>query len=1198
MDAEGDESSIDLTSLFVDAQRDVSRLCSFGSGVSPQHLSSSIPPALHRLLELCISNEIRDYPWTLETVYTPLFSLIQTLCNPTSVSSANLVLDRSVEETIWRIWKSIWECGNEFDSVLASESLLLDESFITHVVDRLVFYAVAGFERKPLDTRTSMVDKDDTKHSAASFHSAEQANAEANLKRQEANAFCLQTCQWMVHWMYDSCVSLRRHIRQEICEKASALGTTTMSRLDKGICMPSSNRTGASTTSGAILSRDAGSSRMHTKPLLEVLLTILSGLQTSSNSVSGNEAIGADIVSIGRELLVHVFLPLHTPVEMVEWRDQIPVISSYHEVLVKCMVRLVQKERACMTSISDHSQYKADASEHNDKRDHANGGTSELLLLTVQGLIAQWPEGFTSNTPKEVLFVHELETLISVCNTAEAQVVLKDVLSKMVKCIGSNLDNIRPAQRVLQMFKNEKVITFLTCNTHESFRILLPAIYRGGELSWNPTVNKMVGLALQRLRSLDTSLFDDICDQFVANGGNDAKSNDNRVVSHPSEAKRCRYDEQQEYSKKNSHDSSDTSGLALLAGINNKSDGDNDNNSGSSSGLSMPPPHSMPICRPFNPATTMPGRGAIPMRTGAQRLIAAHNTTRMDAYTSMTITGVAPWARNKAEDKNISADSSSNIKGLGNFVGIVKEDEEEEIEKEMDRSGSVVMQKFIAKCLPGDDVTRTGQNGEWHIQQAAATPMLLPSLRFHDLVFGTDIGDGAFSKVRYARRIVMGKSQSEWPEYAVKIISAEKLHELDYHKAAEREMSILSLFAHPGICRVISSFQYTEAAYMVLEYCSRGDLHSMIMRSGAVSSLYCRFILGEVVAALHSIHESGFSYNDLKPENILVTALGHIKIADFGACRPVNEEAKSLLQQQWRDLADLRNGDWRDHDPEETKSQSAFNRKNDNSSGSEGEDASKDSSVFTWTFSADSKEHEQDTRVEGTPAYLPPEVLYRGSRPDQLSDSWALGCLAMFILDGRPAFFGDKENVLLQHEMWLESRNTSNERKTVSFDSTATSSSNSNTRESAFIDALMSVDKQERLSIKNALEHLYLTHGEREEETVSESISDSKQEGSENNAHNSNILMHPQSLHLQSVISLPKFHDVGDGVNKKDQWARRQFSVLWYAMPAPYSVENGEESDNSGRVRRNYGGHLSHNPYIMTSIAETGVERGSSFCRT
>ena len=133
-----------------------------------------------------------------------------------------------------------------------------------------------------------MVDKDDTKHSAASFHSAEQANAEANLKRQEANAFCLQTCQWMVHWMYDSCVSLRRHIRQEICEKASALGTTTMSRLDKGICMPSSNRTGASTTSGAILSRDAGSSRMHTKPLLEVLLTILSGLQTSSNSVSGN----------------------------------------------------------------------------------------------------------------------------------------------------------------------------------------------------------------------------------------------------------------------------------------------------------------------------------------------------------------------------------------------------------------------------------------------------------------------------------------------------------------------------------------------------------------------------------------------------------------------------------------------------------------------------------------------------------------------------------------------------------------------------------------------------------------------------------------------------------------------------------------------------------------------------------------------
>lgn len=39
-----------------------------------------------------------------------------------------------------------------------------------------------------------------------------------------------------------------------------------------------------------------------------------------------------------------------------------------------------------------------------------------------------------------------------------------------------------------------------------------------------------------------------------------------------------------------------------------------------------------------------------------------------------------------------------------------------------------------------------------------------------------------------------------------------------------------------------------------------------------------RFLCGEIVAALLSIHELGFSYGDLKPENVLITEIGHIKV--------------------------------------------------------------------------------------------------------------------------------------------------------------------------------------------------------------------------------------------------------------------------------------------------------------------------------
>ena len=122
----------------------------------------------------------------------------------------------------------------------------------------------------------------------------------------------------------------------------------------------------------------------------------------------------------------------------------------------------------------------------------------------------------------------------------------------------------------------------------------------------------------------------------------------------------------------------------------------------------------------------------------------------------------------------------------------------------------------------------------------------------------------------------------------MKIISGEKLVEMNYHQSVERELSILQMLTHPGVCRVVSSFRYTSSAYIVLEYCARGDLHSYIIKCGAGIGLpqqLTRFVLGEICAGLLAVHELGFSFNDLKPENILITQLGHVKLADFGGCR-------------------------------------------------------------------------------------------------------------------------------------------------------------------------------------------------------------------------------------------------------------------------------------------------------------------------
>ena len=44
---------------------------------------------------------------------------------------------------------------------------------------------------------------------------------------------------------------------------------------------------------------------------------------------------------------------------------------------------------------------------------------------------------------------------------------------------------------------------------------------------------------------------------------------------------------------------------------------------------------------------------------------------------------------------------------------------------------------------------------------------------------------------------------------------------------------------------------------------------------------------------------------------------------------------------------------------------------------------------------------EEDERIEGTVAYMPPEVIRGETRPTQGSDAWALGCVAYYCLQVR-----------------------------------------------------------------------------------------------------------------------------------------------------------------------------------------------------
>ena len=52
-----------------------------------------------------------------------------------------------------------------------------------------------------------------------------------------------------------------------------------------------------------------------------------------------------------------------------------------------------------------------------------------------------------------------------------------------------------------------------------------------------------------------------------------------------------------------------------------------------------------------------------------------------------------------------------------------------------------------------------------HITEA---PTLLPTVIFQDLVFGAELGSGAFSTVRYCKHVQRGTAARLWPEYAAR----------------------------------------------------------------------------------------------------------------------------------------------------------------------------------------------------------------------------------------------------------------------------------------------------------------------------------------------------------------------------------------------------------------------------------------------
>lgn len=88
---------------------------------------------------------------------------------------------------------------------------------------------------------------------------------------------------------------------------------------------------------------------------------------------------------------------------------------------------------------------------------------------------------------------------------------------------------------------------------------------------------------------------------------------------------------------------------------------------------------------------------------------------------------------------------------------------------------------------------------------------------------------------------------------------------------------------HPNIVNLLHSFETKAHIFLVLEYCSNGDLYEAIrLDRGPLETNNVREFMLQLVDAVEFMHAKGLYHRDIKPENIFLAQDGSMKLGDLG----------------------------------------------------------------------------------------------------------------------------------------------------------------------------------------------------------------------------------------------------------------------------------------------------------------------------
>ncbi|KAF2710990.1 kinase-like protein [Pleomassaria siparia CBS 279.74] len=144
------------------------------------------------------------------------------------------------------------------------------------------------------------------------------------------------------------------------------------------------------------------------------------------------------------------------------------------------------------------------------------------------------------------------------------------------------------------------------------------------------------------------------------------------------------------------------------------------------------------------------------------------------------------------------------------------------------------------------------------------------------------LNHGSFGMVFQAKDLVTGEI------VAVKVITKNDAAEsypsgFAVDERSEELAVHLRIGSHPNIVNLLQSFESDNHIYLVLEFCSNGDLYEAIrLDKGPLETEHVREFMLQLVDAVEHMHAKGVYHRDIKPENIFLTQAGTMKLGDFG----------------------------------------------------------------------------------------------------------------------------------------------------------------------------------------------------------------------------------------------------------------------------------------------------------------------------